>query len=163
VGFLQQNPLQQLVCQTVEDEVRFGPRNLGLGRKPGEDGLEELLAGADLRRLRGRPTQALSVGEQQRTALAATLSVRPQLLILDEPTMGQDRHHLRELMGLGPMTAEPAAQTPSEPGESAEATQPPPAPEGAADQTPADDSANPQPADPSDTDRPNQSSTGSGG
>ncbi len=100
VGFLQQNPLQQLVCQTVEDEVRFGPRNLGLGRKPGEDGLEELLAGADLRHLRGRPTQALSVGEQQRTALAATLSVRPQLLILDEPTMGQDRHHLRELMEL---------------------------------------------------------------
>lgn len=70
---------------------------------------------------------------------------------------------VRELMGLGPMTAEHAAQTPSEPGESAEATQTPPAPEGAADQTPTDDSANPQPADPSDTDRPNQSSTGSGG
>jgi energy-coupling factor transport system ATP-binding protein len=97
VGFLQQNPLHQLVCHTVEDEVRFAPRNLGL-ELDGE--LEEVMARTGLRGLRRRPTQALSVGEQQRTALAATLSMRPRLLILDEPTMGQDRHHLGRVMGL---------------------------------------------------------------
>jgi len=97
VGLLQQNPLHQLVCQEVEEEVRFGPRNLGVERD-GE--VEALLRRADLLRLRHRPTQALSVGEQQRSALAATLILRPRLLILDEPTTGQDWHHLRELMDL---------------------------------------------------------------
>ncbi len=97
VGLLQQNPLHQLVCQVVEEEVRFGPRNLGLDR---DRDAEALLARTDLLRLRNRPTQALSVGEQQRTALAATLSLRPGLLILDEPTIGQDWHHLSQVMDL---------------------------------------------------------------
>jgi energy-coupling factor transport system ATP-binding protein len=97
VGFVQQNPLHQLVCQTVEDEVRYAPRNLGADAG---GALEDLLAGTDLARLRHRSTQALSVGEQQRAALAAVLSMDPELLILDEPTMGQDSHHLHELMDL---------------------------------------------------------------
>jgi len=95
VGFLQQNPLHQLVCDTVEEEVRFGPRNLGGERA--ED-VEAVLAQADLLPLRHRPTRALSVGEQQRTALAATLSLEPALLILDEPTIGQDWGHLIQVM-----------------------------------------------------------------
>jgi energy-coupling factor transport system ATP-binding protein len=97
VGLLQQNPLHQLVCSQVEQEIRFGPRNLG---REHEGEAEALLARTDLLRLRRRPTQALSVGEQQRSALAATLSLRPRLLILDEPTMGQDWHHLSQLMDL---------------------------------------------------------------
>jgi energy-coupling factor transport system ATP-binding protein len=97
VGLLHQNPLHQLVCQEVEEEIRFGPRNLGV-EQDGE--VEAVLAQTDLLRLRRRPTQALSVGEQQRSALAATLILRPQLLILDEPTAGQDWHHLRDLMDL---------------------------------------------------------------
>lgn len=95
VGLLQQNPLHQLVCDTVEQEVRFGPRNLGA---EGQGGVEVVLGQADLRGLRHRPTQTLSVGEQQRAALAATLVLRPRLLILDEPTIGQDRQHLRQVM-----------------------------------------------------------------
>lgn len=95
VGLLQQSPLHQLVCDTVEEEVRFGPRNLG-DERPGE--IEQVLAEADLLPLRHRSTQALSVGQQQRAALAATLSLHPQFLILDEPTVGQDRQHLARLM-----------------------------------------------------------------
>ncbi|HEC33478.1 MAG TPA: ATP-binding cassette domain-containing protein [Chloroflexi bacterium] len=95
VGFLQQNPLHQLVCDTVEEEVRFGPRTLGVERARD---VETVLAQADLLRLRHRPTHALSVGEQQRAALAATLSTRPALLILDEPTVGQDWQHLARMM-----------------------------------------------------------------
>ncbi len=95
VGFLFQNPLDQLVCDTVEEEVAFGPRNLGL---PARERLEATLAAADLTALRHRRSAALSVGEQQRTALAAALSTDPNLLILDEPTMGQDWAHLSRLM-----------------------------------------------------------------
>jgi energy-coupling factor transport system ATP-binding protein len=95
VGLLQQNPLHQLVCDTVEEEVAFGPRNLGIGQAVD---VEAVLAQADLLRLRCRPTHALSVGEQQRTALAATLALHPSLLILDEPTIGQDWGHLARLM-----------------------------------------------------------------
>jgi energy-coupling factor transport system ATP-binding protein len=95
VGLLQQNPRHQLVCDTVEKEVNFGPRNLGIEQV---EELETMLAEADLLSLRRRPTRALSVGQQQRTALAATLALRPSLLILDEPTVGQDWHHLTQMM-----------------------------------------------------------------
>ncbi|MEA3338564.1 MAG: ATP-binding cassette domain-containing protein [Chloroflexota bacterium] len=95
VGLLQQNPLHQLVCDTVEEDVRFGPRNLGTER-PAET--EAILSQTDLLSLRHRPTRALSVGQQQRAALAATLSLRPALIILDEPTIGQDWEHLTQMM-----------------------------------------------------------------
>jgi energy-coupling factor transporter ATP-binding protein EcfA2 len=93
MGLLFQNSLHQLVCDRVEDEVAFGPTNYGLA-----DDLSPLLAAADLTALRRRRPQALSAGQQQRTALAATLALRPRLLILDEPTMGQDWDHLSRLM-----------------------------------------------------------------
>ena len=92
-GLLFQNPLHQLVCDQVEDEVAFGPTNLRLS-----DDLSPLLAAADLTALRHRRPQTLSAGQQQRTALAATLALQPRLLILDEPTMGQDWAHLSQLM-----------------------------------------------------------------
>jgi energy-coupling factor transport system ATP-binding protein len=66
----------------------------------GDGKLGDVLDRTGLRDLLRRPTQALSVGEQQRTALAAVLTMQPRLLILDEPTMGQDRHHLGGLMEL---------------------------------------------------------------
>jgi energy-coupling factor transport system ATP-binding protein len=95
VGFLFQNPLDQLVCDTVEEEIAFGPRNLSL---PVRERVETTLAVAGLTALRHRRSAALSAGEQQRTALAAALSTAPRLLILDEPTMGQDWAHLSHLM-----------------------------------------------------------------
>jgi energy-coupling factor transport system ATP-binding protein len=98
VGFLFQNPLDQLVCDTVEEEVAFGPRNFGLPPSEMGERLEMTLAVAGLAALRYRRSAALSAGEQQRTALAAALSTAPRLLILDEPTMGQDWAHLSHLM-----------------------------------------------------------------
>jgi len=95
VGLLFQNPLEQLFCETVEEEVAFGPRNYGLLTPTL---LEDTLAIADLKDLRHRRIHALSGGEQQRTALASVLALQPDLLILDEPTMGQDWGHLSAFM-----------------------------------------------------------------
>jgi energy-coupling factor transport system ATP-binding protein len=95
VGLLFQNPLEQLFCETVEEEVAFGPRNYGL-LTPAL--LEDTLAAADLGSLRHRRIHALSGGEQQRTTLASVLALQPDLLILDEPTMGQDWGHLSAFM-----------------------------------------------------------------
>jgi energy-coupling factor transport system ATP-binding protein len=99
LGLLQQNPLHQLVCDTVEEEVAFGPRNLGTGRVCDvEAWVGTVLRETGLQEIHQRPTQALSVGQQQRTALAATLGLLPDLLILDEPTVGQDWGHLFRMM-----------------------------------------------------------------
>lgn len=93
VGLLFQDPLSQLVCDHVGEEVAYGPENYRVNTD-----LASLLAAADLVELRNSRTQNLSVGQQQRTALAATLALQPRLLILDEPTMGQDWAHLSKLM-----------------------------------------------------------------
>jgi len=95
VGLLLQNTLSQLFCDSVDDEVAFGPRNFG---SLSVQSLTEALQATDLEGLRSRQPYALSSGQQQRTALAAVLSLRPKLLILDEPTMGQDWRHLSRFM-----------------------------------------------------------------
>ena len=95
VGLLFQNPLHQLFCDTVEEETTFGPRNFGMLPS---DKLETILSAAGLDGLGQRNPYALSVGQQQRVALASVLALEPQLLILDEPTMGQDWGSLSRVM-----------------------------------------------------------------
>jgi energy-coupling factor transporter ATP-binding protein EcfA2 len=95
VGLLFQNPLHQLFCDSVGDEVVFGPQNLDC-LVP--ENVEAALTATDLSALRARSIHALSCGQQQRTALAAILSVKPRLIILDEPTIGQDWRHLSMFM-----------------------------------------------------------------
>ena len=95
VGMLFQDPTAQLLCDTVEDEVALGLRNM---RRLQAGTVNETLAVVDLARLRERPVFALSLGEQQRLALAAVLCLRPRLLILDEPTVGQDWGHMERFM-----------------------------------------------------------------
>ena len=95
VGLLFQNPLHQLFCVRVDEEVGFGPENFGV-----TDGAakESALSAADLAAFRHRAVHTLSSGQQQRTALAAVLATRPRLIILDEPTLGQDWGHLSRFM-----------------------------------------------------------------
>ncbi len=97
IGLLFQDPQQQLFCDTVEEEVAFGPRHWG-SFAPG--GIEPVLAATGLSGLRERSVWALSLGEQQRTALAAVLALEPSLAILDEPTVGQDWRRLSAFMDL---------------------------------------------------------------
>lgn len=95
IALLFQNPADQLFSDTVDEEVAFGPRNY---RRFDSDVHERTLAAADLEHLRTRRPFSLSIGQQQRAALAACLALRPALIILDEPTLGQDWRHLRQLM-----------------------------------------------------------------
>lgn len=95
VGMLFQDPTAQLLCDTVEQEVALGPCNLGRHDAAAIDGV---LAAADLTAYRHRAVYGLSLGEQQRLAVAAVLSMAPDLLILDEPTVGQDWAHMGHFM-----------------------------------------------------------------
>ncbi len=95
VAMLFQNPTDQLFTDSVDEEVAFGPRNYDRFDSGRHD---EILKEADLLALRERRPLMLSVGQQQRTTLAACLGLQPSLLILDEPTLGQDWGHLQRLM-----------------------------------------------------------------
>lgn len=95
VALLFQDPQEQLFTNSVDEEVAFGPRNYN---RFDPDLHQAILDGAGLAGLRARRPNALSVGQQQRTALAACLGLKPRLLILDEPTLGQDWGHLQRLM-----------------------------------------------------------------
>jgi energy-coupling factor transport system ATP-binding protein len=95
VAMLFQNPADQLFTDLVDEEVAFGPRNYNCFDPTQHD---EILREADLLDMRERRPLMLSAGQQQRTALGACLGLRPRLLILDEPTLGQDWGHLQRLM-----------------------------------------------------------------
>jgi energy-coupling factor transport system ATP-binding protein len=95
VSLLFQNAADQLFTDSVDEEVAFGPHNYGCYQ---DQVHMRTLEEADLLALRERRPSALSVGQQQRTALAACLALRPRLVILDEPTLGQDWAHLQQLM-----------------------------------------------------------------
>jgi energy-coupling factor transport system ATP-binding protein len=92
-GYVFQSPSQMLFARTVDEELLFGPRNLG--RDPAT--FDALVADClqrtsldDLEDIRTRPPLALSFGQQKRLALAIALALRPATLILDEPSAGQD-------------------------------------------------------------------------
>ncbi len=95
VAMLFQNPADQVFTDLVDEEVRFGPENYGRFNPAHH---QELLAETDLLALRQRCPTMLSVGQQQRTTLAACIALQPRLVILDEPTLGQDWGHLQRLM-----------------------------------------------------------------
>ena len=98
VGYVFQNPDHQLFARTVEEEVGFGPRVLGLETKTIRQRVKEALEAVDLEGYEKREPFALTKGERQRLAVASMLAARPWLLILDEPTTGLDYGHQRGLL-----------------------------------------------------------------
>jgi len=95
VSLLFQNPAEQLFTNSVDEEVAFAAKN---HRCFNLNDHEETMANTDLISIRDCQPSAISIGQQQRTALASCLPLRPRLLILDEPTLGQDWGHLQQLM-----------------------------------------------------------------
>jgi len=90
VGLLFQDPDDQLFCPTVAEDVAFGPLNLGKGRDEVRDIVAETLKSLGLEGYENRITYKLSGGEKRLASLATVLAMRPEVLLLDEPTAGLD-------------------------------------------------------------------------
>jgi len=90
VGLVLQNPVDQLFGATVEEDVAYGPRNLGLDESEVQRRVTESLELVAAGDLRGRAIHHLSFGEQKRVSMAGILAMQPSILILDEPTAGLD-------------------------------------------------------------------------
>ncbi len=90
VGFLFQNSDAQLFCSTVEDELAFGPLQMGWRQDEVERRIGDTLDLLEIAKLRARAPASLSAGEKKRVALASLLVLAPSVLLLDEPTGGLD-------------------------------------------------------------------------
>lgn len=90
VGMVFQDPESQLFSLNVESEIAFGPENLGLPREEIIRRVQDSLARAEILQLKDRMPFEISGGEQQRVAVAATLAMQPDMLVLDEPTSNLD-------------------------------------------------------------------------
>jgi cobalt/nickel transport system ATP-binding protein len=90
VGLVFQDPDIQLFSATVRDDVAFGPLQLGLSKDEVRERCDEALAAMDIAHLADRAPFELSGGEKKRAAIASVLSLRPEVILLDEPTASLD-------------------------------------------------------------------------
>jgi cobalt/nickel transport system ATP-binding protein len=98
VGLVFQDPDDQLFMTTVAEDVAFGPLNLGLSREHTRERVEEALRAVRMEHAATRAPYELSMGEKRRAAIATVLAMRPQLLVLDEPSASLDPRGRRELV-----------------------------------------------------------------
>ncbi len=99
VGFLFQDPDDQLFCPTVAEDVAFGPLNLGLPTEEVHERVRISLEQVGLSGFERRSTMRLSDGERKRVGLAGVLACQPSILVLDEPTSNLDPRARRSLLG----------------------------------------------------------------
>ena len=100
VGYTFQNPDCQLFCKTVKEEVAFGPKQLGLTPEEADSRVDDLLRLMHAEQLQDRDPHTLSRGQKIGIAIASVLSMRPKVLILDEPTLGQDFARIKSLAAI---------------------------------------------------------------
>jgi cobalt/nickel transport system ATP-binding protein len=98
VGLVFQDPDDQLFMPTVEEDVAFGPLNMGLDQDEVRLRAAEALAAVRMEHAAGRAPYQLSMGERRRVAIATVLAMRPSLLVLDEPSASLDPRARRELV-----------------------------------------------------------------
>ena len=100
VGLVFQFPEAALFAPTVEEDVAFAPRQLGLGEGEVRERVRESLRAVGAGELAARSPFALSGGEKRRAAIAGVLAMKPEVLVLDEPTAGLDPATREELLAL---------------------------------------------------------------
>ena len=100
VGYVFQDADDQLFMSTVQDDVAFGPRNLGWPADLIEQRVQAALAQVGAQHLAARPPWRLSGGEKRAVAIAGVLAMQPEVLVLDEPSAGLDPAARRRLIGV---------------------------------------------------------------
>ena len=98
IGYVMQNPNQMISKTMIFDEVALSLRNMGKSEEEIREKVEETLKVCGLFPFRNWPVSALSFGQKKRVTIASVLVQDPELIILDEPTAGQDFHHYTEIM-----------------------------------------------------------------
>ena len=98
IGYVMQNPNQMISKTMIFDEVALSLRNMGKSEEEIREKVEETLKVCGLFPFRNWPVSALSFGQKKRVTIASVLVQDPKLIILDEPTAGQDFHHYTEIM-----------------------------------------------------------------
>jgi energy-coupling factor transport system ATP-binding protein len=90
VGYVFQNPDDMLFCSSVEEEIAFGPKMVGVPEDETKEKVDAIIRDLGLEPLRDAHPFALSLGDRQRLAVACALSLDPEVFVFDEPTTGQD-------------------------------------------------------------------------
>ena len=100
VGFVFQNPDVQLFCPTVEEDIFFGPLQLGVDMSEAHSRFDRIIEKLQIKHLIKRMPHQLSLGEKKKVSIASVLVINPEVLLLDEPTAGLDPRTCRELIDL---------------------------------------------------------------
>jgi len=98
LGYVFQSPTHMLFAPTVREELAFGPRNLRFDEETVQANVEQAMDILNLRGLEEYPPLALSFGQQKRVTIAAVLSMQSKILVMDEPTAGQDYRNYTTFM-----------------------------------------------------------------
>ena len=90
IGYVFQRPTQMLFAASVREELAYGPQNLGFPQEQVQQNVDWAIETVHLEEELATPPLALSFGQQKRVSIAAVLSMRSRVLMMDEPTAGQD-------------------------------------------------------------------------
>lgn len=100
VGIVFQDPNDQLFAPTVKEDVAFGPMNLGLNYEEVERRVDEALKMVGMQDYKDKTPHHLSGGQQKRVAIAGIVAMRPEIMILDEPTAGLDPQGVDKVLNI---------------------------------------------------------------
>ncbi len=98
IGYVMQNPNQMISQHMIKDEIALGLKCRGYSKEEIDTKIEEVLKICGLYPYRNWPINALSYGQKKRVTIASILAINPDVIILDEPTAGQDHKHYTEFM-----------------------------------------------------------------